>query len=322
MSRSTIAARLKSRMRLPAVVAPMFLVSGPELVAAARKAGLMASFPFPNARTIDVLETWLAATEADPSAAPFAANMLTHSTYGRFDAELALVARYKPDVVITALGGPGRVVDTVHGYGGAVFADVNSVGFARKAIEQGADGLVLVAAGAGGHTGSMAGFAFVTAVREFFDGPIMLGGSISHGRAVRAAEVLGADFAYMGTRFIAAEESLANAEYRDMLIAAEFEDLVLSDKLTGAPAHYLRASLERMGLLDAADRTRGPDFADSENQVKAWRDVWSAGHGVGSVTRSQPVAEIVDALAAEYAAACAIPAHRSLSETDRNALAG
>ena len=322
MNRSDITARLKSRMRLPAVVAPMFLVSGPELVAASRKAGLMASFPFPNARTIDVLDEWLAATRSDEADAPFAANMLTHSTYGRFEEERELVARYQPDVVITALGGPGRIADTVHDYGGAVFADVNSVKFARKAIEQGADGLVLVAAGAGGHTGSMAGFAFVTAVREFFDGPIMLGGSISHGRAVRAAEVLGADFAYMGTRFIAAEESLANTEYRDMLIAAEFEDLVLSDKLTGAPAHYLRASLERMGLLDAAGRTGGPDFADSENQVKAWRDVWSAGHGVGSVTRSQPVAEIVQALAAEYDAACATPTHSDFAKPDRTALAG
>lgn len=322
MNRSEITARLKARMRLPAVVAPMFLVSGPQLVSAARKAGLMASFPFPNARTIDVLETWLAATHDNPADAPFAANMLTHSTYGRFDAELELVSQYRPDVVITALGGPGRVVDTVHAYGGAVFADVNSVGFARKAIEQGADGLVLVAAGAGGHTGAMAGFAFVTAVREFFDGPIMLGGSISHGRAVRAAEVLGADFAYMGTRFIAAEESLADTEYRDMLIAAQFEDLVLSDKLTGAPAHYLRASLERMGLLDAADRAGGPDFADSENQAKAWRDVWSAGHGVGSVTRSQPVREIVDALADEYRAACATPDHDAFRKECRDALAG
>ncbi|WP_270374720.1 NAD(P)H-dependent flavin oxidoreductase [Marinicauda sp. Alg238-R41] len=308
-------------MRLPAVVAPMFLVSGPALVQAAREAGLMASFPFPNARTIDVLEGWLRETCAgDGPRAPFAANMLTHSTYGRFDEELALVARYKPDVVITALGGPRRVVDTVHAYGGLVFADVNSVGFARKAIEQGADGLVLVASGAGGHTGSMAGFAFVSAVREFFDGPVMLGGSIGNGRAIRAAEVLGADFAYMGTHFIAARESLADEEYREMLAAAEFEDLILSDKLTGAPAHYLKASLEKMGLLDAAARNGGPDFADSENQVKAWRDVWSAGHGVGSVKEARSVAAIVDELAAQYEQACAVPAHPTQSAA--RALAG
>ncbi|MED5550235.1 MAG: nitronate monooxygenase [Pseudomonadota bacterium] len=322
MPQSEIAARLKARMRLPAVAAPMFLVSGPQLVAATRAAGLMASFPFPNARTIDVLEEWLAATHADNARAPFAANMVTHSTYGRFDAELDLVKQYRPDVVITALGGPGRVVDAVHDYNGLVFADVNNVKFARKAIEQGADGLVLVAAGAGGHTGAMSSFAFGTAVREFFDGPIMLGGAISNGRAVRAAEVLGADFAYMGTRFIAAEESLADAEYRDMLIAAEFEDLVLSDKLTGAPAHYLRASLEKMGIGADGSRGSGPDFADSENQVKAWRDVWSAGHGVGSVKRTQPVAEIVDELAAEYASACATPVHDTNTRTTTAALAG
>ncbi|WP_233205134.1 NAD(P)H-dependent flavin oxidoreductase [Alkalicaulis satelles] len=307
---STTADALKARMRLPAVVAPMFLVSGPALVDAARRAGLMASFPFPNARTIEVLEDWLAgACAPDGPRAPFAANMVTHSSYGRFDAELDLVGRYKPEIVITALGGPRRVVDAVHEYGGLVFADVNSVGFARKAVEQGADGLVLVSAGAGGHTGPMAGFAFVSAVRRFFDGPVMLGGGIGDGRAIRAAEVLGADFAYMGTRFIAAEESLASDEYRSMLIAAEFEDLVLSNKLTGADAYYLKASLARMGIGADGRREDGPDFADSEGQVKAWRDVWSAGHGVGAVTATQSAALIADALASEYAAACAIPVH-------------
>lgn len=300
---------LKARLRLPVVAAPMFLVSGPELVAAARRAGVMASFPFPNARTIETLETWLGEACRDDARAPFAANMLTHSSYGRFDAELELVKRYRPELVITALGGPRRVVETVHAYGGLVFADVNSVAFARKAVEQGADGLVLVAAGAGGHTGAMAGFAFVSAVRRFFDGPIALGGGICDGRAIRAAEMLGADFAYMGTRFIAASESLAAPDYREMLIAAEFEDLVLSNKLTGADAYYLKASLERMGLGGEGRREDGPDFADSETQVKAWRDVWSAGHGVGSVREVQTAAQIVDALAEEYAQACALPVH-------------
>jgi nitronate monooxygenase len=307
--KSASARSLKARMRVPVVVAPMFLVSGPELVGAARRAGVMASFPFPNARTIETLETWLRDACTDEARAPFAANMLTHSSYGRFDAELELIKRYKPELVITALGGPRRVVDTVHDYGGLVLADVNSVAFARKAVEQGADGLVLVAAGAGGHTGAMAGFAFVAAVRRFFDGPIALGGGICNGRAVRATEILGADFAYMGTRFIAASESLAAAEYREMLIAAEFEDLVLSNKLTGADAYYLKSSLERIGLDAGGGREGGPDFADSENQVKAWRDVWSAGHGVGSVTGVHTAAEIVDALADEYAEACALPVH-------------
>lgn len=309
---SSAATALKARLRLPAIAAPMFLVSGPELVQAVRRAGLMASLPFPNARTIDVLEDWLAdlcARTPDVPRAPFAANMLTHSSYGRFDAELDLVRRFQPEIVITALGGPRRVVDAVHSYGGLVFADVNSVTFAKKAVDQGADGLVLVSAGAGGHTGPMAGFAFVPAVRQFFDGPIVLGGGIGDGRAIRAAEILGADLAYIGTRFIAAEESRASDEYRSMLVAAEFEDLVLSNKLTGADAYYLKASLARMGLDPDGRRSDGPDFADSEGQVKAWRDVWSAGHGVGAVTRVQTAAQIIDTLAAEYEAACTTPRH-------------
>lgn len=309
---SSAASALKARLRLPAIAAPMFLVSGPELVQAARRAGLMASFPFPNARTIETLETWLdevcAAAPGAPRA-PFAANMVTHSSYGRFDAELELVRRLQPEIVITALGGPRRVVDAVHSYGGLVFADVNSVTFARKAVDQGADGLVLVAAGAGGHTGPMAGFAFVPAVRRFFAGPVALGGAIGDGRAIRAAEILGADFAYLGTRFIAARESRASEEYRSMLIAAEFEDLVLSNKLTGADAYYLKASLARMGIDAQGRRGDGPDFADSEGQVKAWRDVWSAGHGVGAVTGVQTASQIIDDLAAEYAAACSTPVH-------------
>lgn len=316
--------RLKSRLRLPVVAAPMFLVSGPDLVMAAREAGVMASFPFPNARDIETLDAWLGRICADDAdgLAPFAANMLTHSSYGRFDAELDLVRRHQPEVVVTALGGPRRVVEAVHDYGGLVFADVNSVPFARKAIEQGADGLVLVAAGAGGHTGPMAGFAFVAAVRRFFDGPIVLGGGIGDGRAVRAAEMLGADLAYVGTRFIAAQESLASEEYRSMVSAAEFEDLVLSDKLTGASAYYLRASLERMGI-DARDgSSSGPDFADSENQVKAWRDVWSAGHGVGSVSEVEPIAAIVARMEQEYRDACRVPEHRAAEASPTFAAAG
>lgn len=296
-------------MRLPVAVAPMFLVSGPDMVQSARRAGLMASFPFPNARTIETLAEWMSLVCApQPDLAPFAANMVTHSSYARFDAELDLVAQHKPDVVITALGGPRRVVETVHTYGGLVFADVNSVPFARKAVDQGADGLVLVASGAGGHTGPMSPFAFVSAVRRFFDGPVILGGGISDGRGIRAAEVLGADLAYMGTRFIAADDSLASADYRQMVVAAEFEDLVMSNELTGANAYYLKASLERMGV-GGKGRSDGPDFSDSENQVKAWRDVWSAGHGVGSVTGIEPMDAIVAALETEYRAACATPAH-------------
>lgn len=303
------------RMRLPVIVAPMFLVSGPQLALAARRAGLAASVPFPNARTLDQLDGWLAEA-CDPDLGelpPFCANMVTHSSYDRLRDEVALLSRYRPEVVITALGGPRPVIEAVHDYGGLVFADVNSVPLARKAVDAGADGLVLVAAGAGGHTGPMSGFAMVQAVRSFFDGPVVLAGALGTGRAVRAAEVLGADLAYMGTRFIAAAESLAGDEYRDMVLAAQFQDLTLSSALTGAHAYYLKASLRRMGLDpdNPSPRSSGPDFANSQAQIKAWRDVWSAGHGVGSVDRVAPVAEIVDELEREYREALAAPAFKA-----------
>jgi nitronate monooxygenase len=302
------------RMRLPVVVAPMFLVSGPRLALAARQAGLAASIPFPNARTLDQLEDWLAEA-CDPGLGdlpPFCANMLTHSSYDRLADEIALLARYRPEVVITALGGPRPVVEAVHGYGGLVFADVNSIPLARKAVDAGADGLVLVGAGAGGHTGPMSGFAMVQAVRSFFDGPLVLAGALGTGRAVRAAEVLGADLAYMGTRFIAAAESQASEEYREMVLAAQFQDLTLSSALTGAHAYYLKASLRRMGLDpdNPTPRSSGPDFANSQAQIKAWRDVWSAGHGVGSVDRVASIADIVDELEREYREALATPGFR------------
>lgn len=217
--------------------------------------------------------------------------------------------------MITALGSPKRVIDVVHGYGGRVIADVNSVPYARKAAAAGADGLCLVSAGAGGHTGHMAGFAFVPAVREFFDGIIVLSGSISTGGAIRAAELLGADLAYMGTPFIAANESLASDNYRDMLVAAEFEDLILSDALTGADAYYLRASLKAMGLdADALERREFKEFVRAEDEVKAWRDCWSAGHGVGTVRAIEPAAEIIARLKQEYAAAVARPHFGAIAE--------
>jgi len=297
---------LKARLRLPAIAAPMFLVSGPGLVIATCKAGMIGSFPAPNARTIDDLDAWMGQIDGaladDRTAAPWAFNMVVHSTYDRLDDELALVRRYKPDLVITALGGPQRVIPDVHAYGGLVFADVNNVMFARKAAEAGADGLVLVSAGAGGHTGEISSFAFVDAVRDFFDGPIVLAGSISTGRAVRAAEVLGADLAYVGTHFISAEESLADPEYKAMLIDASVEDIYKSDGITGVPANWLRPSLEAAGLdLEALKGTSSaPNFKDAGNPNKAWKHVWSAGHGVGMTKALRPAADIVDQLAREY----------------------
>ena len=295
------------RMSLPLIAAPMFLVSGPDMAQAARREGVIGSFPFPNARTTDVLEHWLrqvSAPEGESPMAPFAANMVTHSSYDRLGAELELLAAYKPEIVITALGGPRPVLDTVHSYGGLVFADVNSVSFARKAADAGADGLVLVSSGAGGHTGDMSAFAFVSAVRAFFDGVVVLAGGISTGRAVRAAEVLGADLAYMGTSLIAAEESLASSEYKSMVVDAVFEDLVLSNALTGANAYYLRKSLENAGIDPASLGEKSkPDFANSQRSIKAWRDVWSAGHGVGAVKSVRAMSDIISEVRNDYRAA-------------------
>lgn len=312
---------LKARMRLPVIAAPMFLVSGPDLVLAACDAGIMAALPGPNGRTIDDLAGWFSRIDAHFAAAraggrapaPWAFNMITHSSYHRFDAELDLVARHRPELVVTALGGPQRVTETVHAYGGLVFADINAPAYARKAIDKGADGLVLVCSGAGGHTGEYAMLAFIDEVRSFFDGPIAVGGAIGHGRAVRAVELLGADFAYLGTRFIPATESLVSDGYRAMLQAARMEDLVASRAITGALGNWLRPSLEAAGIDPAALKAEAKlDFSgDMHANAKAWKHVWSAGHGVGAIKAAEPVAAIVDRLVAEYLAA--IDAERDMT---------
>ncbi len=313
---------IRERCALPLFAAPMFLISNPDMVIAACKAGVIGTFPVLNARTIDDLETWmqritsaLAAAEEQNQdqnsrkIAPWAANIIVHRSNARFDDDLAMILKYKPPIVITALGGPERVVDAIHGYGGIVFSDVNSVMFAKKAVARGADGLVLVAAGAGGHTGQMTGFSFVPAVRDFFDGPIALGGGIATGQGIRAAEVLGADFAYMGTRFIATDESNAVPAYRQMLIEATVDDIVLSPYFTGIPAHYLLPSIINAGI-DPAVLAKPKDEINtdldqdkeekSQDDVKAWRDIWSAGHGVGRTTKVQSMAELIAELKAEY----------------------
>lgn len=296
---------IKDRLRLPAVAAPMFLVSGPDLVHAACRAGIIGSFPANNARTIGMLEEWFNRlnTTLPADAPPWAVNIMVHKTYSRTQEEVELAVKYQAPIVITALGSPAAVVDRIHSYGGLVWADVNSVTFARKAAATGVDGLVLVAAGAGGHTGQIAGFAFVPEVREFFSGTIALGGGIGCGQAVRAAELLGADLGYLGTRFIASAESIAPSAYKQMLINSRAEDIILSASLTGVPANWLRASLVAAGL----DPKAMPEKSDmnlgrpEDSAKKRWRDVWSAGQGVGAVHDVEPVAAIVDRLAREYA---------------------
>ena len=295
---------LKARMRVPLIAAPMFLVSGPDLVIAAAKAGVMGAFPAPNGRTIEDLSAWFERIRAElgPEGLPFAFNMITHNSYGRFDEEIALVREFQPEIVITALGGPHRVTDAVHSYGGLVFADVSTPTYARKALEKGADGLVLVCAGAGGHTGHYAMAPFLDEVRQFFDGPIAVGGGISSGDAVLAVETLGADLAYVGTRFLAAKENLIGDDYRQMVIDSGIEELVASKAITGALGVWMKASIAAAGLdLNDMKTEAKLDFSgDMHAGTKAWKTVWSAGQGCGAIDRVESTADIVERFEREY----------------------
>lgn len=299
-------AELQSRLRIPVIAAPMFLISGPELVLAACKAGIIGCFPATNARTVETLDAWCAdLAEKTRDTAPWAMNVITHSSYARFDAELAVMAKRQPPLVITALGSPVRVLDTVHGYGGLVFADVTTPTLARKSVQAGADGLVLVCSGAGGHTGSYSAFAFIAEVRTFWDGPVVLSGGIANGASVLAAQVLGADFAYMGTRFIASTESLGEPARKDMTVAARMEDIVTSAAVTGVPANWMMPSLKAAGLSpEILKSERKIDFTNTDT-AKPWKNIWGAGQAVGAVQAIEPVATIVDALVADYRAQCA-----------------
>ncbi|MCJ0764791.1 NAD(P)H-dependent flavin oxidoreductase [Variovorax terrae] len=304
-------------LRLPVFAAPMFLISGPELVLAACKAGIIGAFPTPNARPIETLDAWMRqiteglarARDEQPAATigPWCANLVTHSSNTRLPEDLALIAKYKPPIVVTALGSPKPAIEVVHGYGGLVFADVINLTLARKAVAAGADGLACVSAGAGGHTGSLSPFAFVSAVREFFDGHVIVGGGISDGWGVAGAIAAGADYVYMGTRFIPVAESLAQAEYKQMLVDSSVDDLVVSAGITGTPASWLKPSLRANGLdpdnMPAAP-ARNYDSSQSIG-AKKWKDVWAAGQGVGAIKSVEPVAAVVERLAQEYAQATA-----------------
>ena len=292
-------------LRVPVFAAPMFLVSGPEMVIAACKAGIGGAFPTTNCRTVDDLDGWMARiTDAlKPGDAPWIANLITHSTNARLAEDLRLVARYKPPVVITALGSPKPVMETVKAYGGLVFADVISMTLAKKAAAAGVDGLACVSAGAGGHTGHLSPFAFISAVREFFDGYIAVGGGVGDGAGIAGAVAAGADFVYMGTRFLATTESMAQPAYKQMVIDAGPDDLVVSDSVTGTAASWLKPSLRAAG--QDPDNLGGPAVRDyaSGGDTKRWRDIWAAGQGIESVKVVEPVADVVSQLEREYIAA-------------------
>lgn len=294
---------IAQRLRLPAIAAPMFLVSGVDMVLAACNAGIIGSFPANNARTLDDLDAWMGqiARTLPADAPPWAINIMVHRSYSRWEEELELVLKHKPPIVITALGSPVAVVEAIHGYGGLVYADVNSLTYAQKAAKTGVDGLILVASGAGGHTGPISGFAFAPAVREVFDGTIVLGGGIGSGRAVRAARMLGADLAYLGTRLIACEESLAVPGYKQMLVDSTAEDIVTSAALTGIPANWLKASLLAAGHDAEGLKTKAEiNLGRPEDSAKRWRDVWAAGHGVGEVRAVEPLGAIIEGLVRDY----------------------
>ena len=300
-------AQLLSRLRIPVVAAPMFLVSGPDLVVAACRAGVIGSFPTQNCRTVDELDQWFAnitgqLRDAGPDAAPWAVNLVTHRSNRRLAEDLRLVAEYQPPIVITALGSPRPVMEVVHGYGGIVIADVVNMTLAHKAAEAGVDGMACISAGAGGHTGHMSPFAFISAVREFFDGLVIIGGGIADGAGVAGAVTAGADLVYMGTRFLAAEESLAHGAYKQMVVDHGPDDLVISDAITGTPASWLRPSLMANGL-DPADLRplgAGADYTSGAEGIARWKDLWAAGQGLQSVRGIDAVHTIVDKIAGEY----------------------
>ncbi|PFP23177.1 nitronate monooxygenase [Bacillus sp. AFS073361] len=302
-----------NQMKLPAISAPMFLVSGTELVKNCCLNGVIGSFPAPNARPIEILDQWMGqlnaelaearALEPNRKIAPWAMNMVVHSSYGRLQEELELIKKHQPQLVITSLGSPKLVVDIVHEYGGLVFSDVSDLKFAKKAAEAGVDGLILVSSGAGGHAGQINNFAFVDMVRNFWDGIVVLAGSISTGKGILAAQAAGADLAYMGTRFIVATESMANNEYREMLVESTQEDILLTDAFSGVMCNMLVPSIKKAGLNPDTLVKKAQVNFDSmqrETNVKAWRDIWSAGHGVGAINKIESVSEIINSLESEY----------------------
>ena len=310
---------LSGRLRLPVVAAPMFLVSGPELVVAACRAGVLGTFPALNQRTSEGFEAWLTEIRKtlEPlgnDAAPFGVNLIVHRSNPRLEADLALCVRHRVPVIITSLGAVADLVETVHGYGGVVFHDVVNIRHARKAAEAGVDGLIAVSAGAGGHAGSMSPFALVSEIRQFFDKTVLLAGSISEGRHVAAARALGADLAYLGTRFIATRESRASDDYKQMIVASAAGDIVYTDAVSGVPANFLGASLQTNGydLADLASRGLGHgQLKPIGDEVKAWKTIWSAGQGVGGIRDIPAAGELVARIDEEYRAALAALADES-----------
>ncbi|MFH3480997.1 NAD(P)H-dependent flavin oxidoreductase [Xanthobacter variabilis] len=305
-------APLEGRLAVPAIAAPMFLVSGPDLVAETCRGGILGTFPALNARSTELYGAWvddIAQRNARAgAAAPFGVNLIVHKTNARLQADLAVTVEKKVPLVITSLGAVREVVEAVHSYGGLVFHDVISRRHAEKAMEAGVDGIIAVCAGAGGHAGTLSPFALIGEIRRFFAGTLVLSGAISTGAHIAAAQVMGADLAYLGTRFIATKESLAPQEFKEMMLSSAAEDVLYTDAVSGVNANFLKPSLIRAGLDPANLKKHGG--LDMANEAKAWRDVWSAGHGVGAIADIPAAAELCARLTREYDDALATAAAR------------
>lgn len=308
----------KDRLKLPVIAAPMFLASGPSLVTECCKAGIVGTFPALNQRTSEGFDEWLTEIKAELAryeeetgelAAPFGVNLIAHHTNPRLQADLEICVKHKVPLIITSLGAKPEIVEAVHSYGGLVFHDVVNTRHAKKAADAGVDGLIAVAAGAGGHAGSLNPFALINQIREFFDKTLLLSGSLSTGADVAAAQMLGADLAYMGTRFISTKESEADQNYKDQLKATNAEDIIYTPAISGVHANFIRQSIEAAGMNpDQLEAPKHLDFGSeldeaastSEDKARPWKDIWSAGHGVGSIKAVTTTQELIKTLKEEY----------------------
>eukprot|EP00163_Fabomonas_tropica_P004631 TRINITY_DN14078_c0_g2_i1.p3 TRINITY_DN14078_c0_g2~~TRINITY_DN14078_c0_g2_i1.p3 ORF type:complete len:323 (-),score=51.37 TRINITY_DN14078_c0_g2_i1:2268-3236(-) len=305
---------LKGKLNLPVLCSPMFIISTPKLVIEQCKAGIIGSFPALNARPAEKLDEWL--TEIDETLArykadnpgakvgPYAVNQIAHPTNDRLEHDMQVCVKHKVPIIITSLQANPMVIEAAHSYGGLVFHDVTNIRHAKKALSMGVDGLILVTAGAGGHAGTLSPFALLSEIREFFDGPVILGGAITKGNHILSAQVMGADMAYMGTRFIATEEANAEQAYKDMVVSSSASDIVYTNLFTGVHGNYLRGSIEKAGLnpddLPTSDKSKMSFGSGGSSKSKAWRDIWGAGQGVGGISGQKSVADTVAQLQDEY----------------------
>ncbi len=305
---------MEGNMSLPLIGSPLFIISGPELVIAQCKAGITGAFPSLNARPIEQLDEWLTQINTeldaykkenpDKKVAPYAVNLIVHHSNGRLDEDIDLCVKHKVPVIITSLNAPTAAIDRIHSYGGVILHDVTNIKHAKKAASEGVDGLILVCTGAGGHAGTLSPFALVPEVREWFDGTIILSGAMGNGDSILSAQAIGADLAYMGTRFIATEEARAQEGYKQMLVDSSAKDIIYTNLFTGVHGNYLAPSVVAAGLdpydLPTADKSKMNFGSGGNTDAKAWKDIWGSGQGIGGIEKVETVAEVVDGLKSQY----------------------